>query len=62
MALISCLLATCKNDSNGGNNDSDTSSVEVLRTLTSYMSSTSPSVGVNEFRAADTKTNNEAEV
>lgn len=61
MALISSLLSTCKPDSNGGNADSDTSSVEVLKTLTSYMSSASPS-GINEFRSIEKNGLNDAEV
>lgn len=61
MALISCLLSTCKPDVNGGNTDSDTSSVEILKTLTSYMSSASPA-GVNEFRSAEIKLASDSEV
>lgn len=42
MALISSVLATCKFDSNGTSSDSDTSSIEILKALTSHMTSTSP--------------------
>lgn len=40
LALISCLLITCKNEQRGSNDDdSDSSSVEVLRALTTHLSS-----------------------
>lgn len=61
MALISSLLSTCKSESSGTNSDSDTSSVEVLKTLTSYMTSASPSAGINEFRTNDAKGANDAD-
>lgn len=61
MALISSLLTTCKSEANGSGSDSDTSSVEVLKTLTSHMTSASP-LGINEFRSNDSKGANDLEV
>lgn len=44
MALISCLLATCKMDaSSTANSESDTSSIEILKALTSHMTAAATS-------------------
>lgn len=53
MTLISCLLETCKPEVNSGTG-SDTSSVEILKALTSHLASPlgkhSPDVSQNHLR------------
>lgn len=54
LALISCLLVTCKSEQRGLNDDdSDSSSVEVLRALTTHLSS--PVNGPNAQTVARTQ-------
>lgn len=54
MTLISCLLATCKMDSSStANSESDTSSIEILKALTSHMTAASVSCIADKSQVND---------